>query len=45
MKRFPGARFTGCDISEKACADYLAKTGCPSFQADLIPSSESCSVY
>ncbi|MDR2416625.1 MAG: class I SAM-dependent methyltransferase [Holosporales bacterium] len=45
LKRFPGARFTGCDISEKACADYLAETGCPSFQADLTKPLKHQKVY
>ncbi|MDR1266810.1 MAG: class I SAM-dependent methyltransferase [Holosporales bacterium] len=35
LKRFPKARFCGCDISEAACSDYRAETGCPAFWVDL----------
>ena len=35
QKRFPKARITGYDISEKACKDYRKKTGCEAFQIDL----------
>lgn len=35
MRRFPGLRAKGCDISGAACADYVANTGFPCRQLDL----------
>ena len=35
LERFPKARVTGYDISEKACIDYRTKTSCDAFQIDL----------